>query len=57
MRFFHPRYYTKIKGDILENKEKNKCIGFNDIIWLMIMKMGLEMKNRSQSIKYVAYVP
>ena len=57
MHFFHPRYYPKIKGDILENKEKNKCIGFNDIIWLMIMKMGLEMKNRSQSIKYVAYFP
>ena len=57
MRFFHPRYYPKIKGDILENKEKNKCICFNDIIWLMIIKMGLEMKNRSQSIKYVAYVP
>ena len=27
---------------------KNKCICFNDVIWLMAMKMRLKMKNRSQ---------
>ena len=26
---------------------KNKCICFNEVIWLMTMKMTLKMKNRS----------
>ena len=26
---------------------KNKCVCFNEVIWLMAMKMRLKMKNRS----------
>ena len=29
---------------------KNKCVCFDDIICLMTMKMGLELKNRSQRL-------
>ena len=27
---------------------KNKCVCFSNVMWLMAMKMRLEMKNKSQ---------
>ena len=43
-----PRYYPKIIGHILvKNKQKNKCVCFNEIIRLIIMKMEMKMKNTS----------
>ena len=37
--------HAKIKGHILENKQKKKCVWIQEIMRLMIMKM--KMKNRS----------
>ena len=31
-----------------KNFSKNKCVGFDDFIWLLTMKMRLKMKNKSQ---------
>ena len=52
----HSCYHPKIIGQILQNKQKNKCFCFHQIIWI-IMKMKMEMKkiwhkydiNRSRS--------
>ena len=33
--------------NILKNKQKNKCVCFDEIIRLIIMKMEMKMKNRS----------
>ena len=39
---------SKIIGHILvKNKQKNKCVCFNEIIRLIIMKMEMKMKNTS----------
>ena len=35
------------KRRFLKNVQKNKCVGYNEVIWLMTMKMRLKMKNRS----------
>ena len=43
--FLHPRYHLKIMEYILKKVQLSKCICFNDIIWLIIMKM--KSKNRS----------
>ena len=44
-----PHYYPKIIGHILvKNKQKNKCVCFNEIIRLIIMKMEMKMKNTSR---------
>ena len=38
---------SKIIGQILKNKQKNKCVCIHEIIRLIIMKMKMKMKNRS----------
>ena len=43
-----PRYYPKITGHILKNKEKNKRVLIHEITQLIIMKMKMKMKNRSR---------
>ena len=43
----YPRYYPKIVGHILKNKQINKCVRIHEIIRLIIMKMKMKMKNRS----------
>ena len=42
--FFHPHNHSKII-DALKNVQ-NKCVFFDDVIWIMAMKMNLEIKNR-----------
>ena len=44
---FHLRYYPNIIGHILGNKQKNNCVCIHDIIRFIIMKMKMQMKNRS----------
>ena len=48
IHFLHPRYHSKIIGDILKKCTENGCVYFNDAIWAMAMKMRLKMKSRSQ---------
>ena len=38
----------KVLGYILKNKPKNKCACIHEIIRIIIMKMKIKMKNRSQ---------
>ena len=38
---------SKIIGHILKNKQKNKCVCIHEITRLIIMKIMMEMKNRS----------
>ena len=47
VHILHPRYHPKMIGDILKNKQKNKCVFIHKIIRLIIMKMKIKMKNRS----------
>ena len=48
IRFLHPLYYSKIIGHILKYLQINKkCACFNEIIWLIIMKIKMKMKNGS----------
>ena len=47
LEFIHisnPRYYPKIMGHILKNKQKNKCVCIQETIRLIIMKMNRKMK-------------
>ena len=46
IHIFHLRYHPKTIGYILKNKQKNKCFCIHEIIWLIIMKMKVKMKNR-----------
>ena len=46
IRFLYPLYHPKIIGDIQKKCTKNKCACFNDVLWLMAMKMRLKMKIR-----------
>ena len=46
--FLHPRYHPKKTRDILKVYQKNKYVSFNELVWLMAMKMRLKMKNRSR---------
>ena len=41
------KHYSKIMRYILKNKEKNKCVCIYDSTQLIIMKMKMEIKNRS----------
>ena len=43
----HPSYYSKIIGDVLKNKQKNKCVFIHNIMRLIILKMKMKVKNRS----------
>ena len=45
IRLFHPRYHSKTIGDILKCTRKQVYL-LNEIIWLMIMQMRLQVKNR-----------
>ena len=38
---------SKNKRHISENKQRNKCVSIHEIIRLIIMKMKMEMKNKS----------
>ena len=44
--FLYPRYNSEILGDILKKSTKTKYVCLNEVIWLMIMKIRLKMKNR-----------
>ena len=39
-------YSPKIIGNILKNKQNNKCVCIHEIMRSMIMKMKVKMKNR-----------
>lgn len=41
---FYQRYQPKIKGHILKNKQRNKCVCIHEILGLTIMKMKMKMK-------------
>ena len=43
----HPRYHSKIVGDILKIKQMSKCVCIHDITRLTIMKMKIKMKYKS----------
>ena len=47
IHILHPRYQPKKIGYILKNKQKNMYVCIHEIIWLIIMKMKTNMKNRS----------
>ena len=47
IHILHPRYHPKIIVHILKNKQKNKPVCIHDIIQVTIMKMKMNMKNRS----------
>ena len=44
IHFLHPRYYPKIVGHILKNKQKYKCVCIHEIIRLITMKMKMKIK-------------
>ena len=48
IHILHPRYHQKIIGHILKNKQKNMHICTHEIIQLIIIKMEMKMKNKSQ---------
>ena len=48
IHILHERYHPKIIGHVLKNKQKNECLCIHDIIRLIIMKIKMKMKNRSQ---------
>ena len=50
IRFLYPRYYTKIIGHILKNKQKNNCVCIHEIMRVIIIKMKMKMKNRSHRL-------
>ena len=47
IHFLHPYYHLKVSGDILKKSAKNNDACFNEIIWFIIMKTSLKMKNAS----------
>ena len=47
IHILHPRYHPKIMGHILKKKEKSMFVCIHEIIWLIIVKMKIKMKNRS----------
>ena len=53
----HPRYHPKIKGRILKNKPKNKCVCIRKIIRLIITEMKMKMKNRYIPRYIPKYIP
>ena len=46
IHILHPRYYPKIIGHILKNKQNNKYVCIHEIIRLFIMKMKMKVKNK-----------
>ena len=42
----YPSYHSKIIGHVLKNKQKNRYVCFHEIIWLIIIKMEIKLKNR-----------
>ena len=42
-----PSYNPEIIGHILKNKQENKRVRIHEIIWLIMTKMKMKMKNRS----------
>ena len=42
-------------GDILKNVQKNKCVFFSGVIWLMTMKVRLKMYNDGFSMMVTQY--
>ena len=47
IHILHERYHPKIIRNILQNKQKNKCVCIHEVIRLIIMKMKMKTKNRS----------
>ena len=48
IHILHPRYYPKIVGHILNNKQKNMCVCMREILTIIIiMKIKMKMKKRS----------
>ena len=48
LRILHPLYHSKIIGHIFKNKQINKRVCIHESIRLIIIKMKIKMKNRSQ---------
>ena len=48
-----PRYHSKIRGNILKNKQKHTCVCFDEIIRLIIIKKKLNIKKRSHKYEQV----
>ena len=47
IHILHQRYHPEVIGHILKSKQNNKCVCIHEITRLTIMKMTMEMKNRS----------
>ena len=47
IHILHSFYHPKIIGDIVKTKKKKKCVCIHQILWLIIEKMMMKMKNRS----------
>ena len=47
LHIIHPHYHLKVIGHTLKNKQKNKCVCIHEIIGLIITKMKMKMKSRS----------
>ena len=47
IHILHQRYYLRIIGHSLKNKQKNKCFCIHEIIRLIIKEMHMKIKNKS----------
>ena len=47
IHILHPRYHPNIIGYIVKNKQRNNSVCNHEIIQLIIMKMKMEIKDRS----------
>ena len=54
IHFLHPCYHPNLIWEILKNIAENKCLCFTEIIWLIIIKIMVKMKNRSQRYDIMA---
>ena len=46
VHFLNPNSHQKIKGDILKNVQKTKCVSFNKIIMKMINENENEIEDK-----------
>ena len=52
IHILHPRYHPKMVGQVLKNKKKDKCVCIHKITRLILMKLKINMKNRSHRSRY-----
>ena len=48
IHILYPRYHPIIIWHILKNKQKSKCVCIHEIVRLIIIKMKINMKKRSE---------